>query len=351
MNFLKGISDKKLRDSETKLLAYSGLNPDEYQIMEVGIGNGNSIHTFVCGKGPTLVMVHGYGASGMFFYKLFKDLSKHFKIYSIDLLGMGSSSRPNFSAVNVAGAESFFIESIELWRQAVGLDEFFLAGHSFGGYMSSLYALKFPQHILKLLLISPVGVSKKPADFTTQEVFNRIKSKGRKMMFKTFYWLWNKNVTPFSVLRYSGGLIAPSLMKVYTRKRFPTIVGDELLALENHIYQIAMKKGSGEYALNIILEPGAYAREPLEDRLMGLQVPVTFFYGDGDWTDCTSAINLVSKSKIVANVEIVMDCGHHLYFDNPTGLVGSILKSLEIYRAEDQEVDEELYSNLTDHLS
>lgn len=36
-----------------------------------------------------LVMLHGLSSSGLFFYKLFKDLSKYFTIYAIDLPGMG----------------------------------------------------------------------------------------------------------------------------------------------------------------------------------------------------------------------------------------------------------------------
>jgi len=38
------------------------------------------------------------------------------------------------------------------------LKDFYLAGHSFGGYMMGNYATQYPYHIKKLLLISPVGL-------------------------------------------------------------------------------------------------------------------------------------------------------------------------------------------------
>ena len=38
------------------------------------------------------------------------------------------------------------------------IKNFYLAGHSFGGYISALYALKYPSNIKKLLLLSPAGV-------------------------------------------------------------------------------------------------------------------------------------------------------------------------------------------------
>lgn len=42
---------------------------------------------------------------------------------------------------------------------------FILAGHSFGGYICGHYAVKHPQHIKKLLMLSPAGIVDKPADF------------------------------------------------------------------------------------------------------------------------------------------------------------------------------------------
>ena len=44
----------------------------------------------------------------------------------------------------------------------MGLETFFLAGHSFGGYISGNYALRHPQRVKKLLLLSPLGMRVKP---------------------------------------------------------------------------------------------------------------------------------------------------------------------------------------------
>ena len=42
----------------------------------------------------TYVLVHGYAGSGALLYKIFKGLSEHFKVVVVDIIGMGSSSRP-----------------------------------------------------------------------------------------------------------------------------------------------------------------------------------------------------------------------------------------------------------------
>ena len=39
--------------------------------------------------------------------------------------------------------------------------DFYLMGHSFGGYMSGNYAVRYPQHLKKLVLLSPIGVKVK----------------------------------------------------------------------------------------------------------------------------------------------------------------------------------------------
>ncbi len=38
------------------------------------------------------------------------------------------------------------------------LTNFYLAGHSFGGYLAGNYLLKYHSHIKKLVLISPIGI-------------------------------------------------------------------------------------------------------------------------------------------------------------------------------------------------
>ena len=60
-----------------------------------------------------LVLVHGYGGGSGLFYKIVPMLCKYFKIYMIDLLGMGGSSRPDFRETDAKLTEDFFVESIE----------------------------------------------------------------------------------------------------------------------------------------------------------------------------------------------------------------------------------------------
>lgn len=122
-----------------------------------------------------MVMMHGYGGSGIMFWKIMKPLAEHFHIFIVDIIGMGGSSRPSFKIKDPAEADNYLIQWFEAWRLKMGLTGFVLAGHSFGGYVSGLYACRYHQHVKKLLMLSPAGVTSYPADYDVYpEIADRI---------------------------------------------------------------------------------------------------------------------------------------------------------------------------------
>ena len=109
-----------------------------------------------------IVLLHGFGG-GVGLWSLNLDhLSRERPVYAIDLPGFGRSSRPIFS-LDHEEAENEIIDMIEEWRKEIGLDrQFILLGHSFGGFLSSSYALKYPKYIKKLVLIDSWGIAQRP---------------------------------------------------------------------------------------------------------------------------------------------------------------------------------------------
>jgi pimeloyl-ACP methyl ester carboxylesterase len=47
-----------------------------------------------------MVLMHGYGGSGIMFWKVMKALSEHYYLIIVDILGMGASSRPKFNIID-----------------------------------------------------------------------------------------------------------------------------------------------------------------------------------------------------------------------------------------------------------
>lgn len=359
----------------------------------------------------------GYGAGLGFFYKNFEGISrvKGWKVYALDLLGMGRSSRPPFRLQardrlgGITEAENWFIDALEEWRLQKKIQKFTLMGHSLGGYMAVAYALKYPGHLNKLVLASPVGIPEDPyavqsdlpeppesalANEFTQDQngivdgsesrspdsakpgdnnnFLNARSKSpnpprpgekapsstpRKPLPKWLTYLWDANVSPFSLVRWTGPL-GPRFVSGWTSRRFSHLPPDEAQALHDYAYSLFRQRGSGEYALAYILAPGAFARSPLIRRIHGVGrqmitrdgstassissaeqrrengVPVVLMYGENDWMDIAGGYAAEQKIKEErerilqtlsaeerkndrgsAKVLIIKSAGHHVYLD------------------------------------
>jgi len=105
-----------LKQSESNLLAFCDLQPEDYTIEKVKYNEQDHyLNTVIVGQEhlPKMVLIHGYGGSGVLFYKIFHRLKDHFRVYYIDLLGMGSSSRPEFNVQNADEADQYFNDSLE----------------------------------------------------------------------------------------------------------------------------------------------------------------------------------------------------------------------------------------------
>ena len=130
----------------------------------VPIFNNQEIRTIETGSVSErlpLVLMHGFGAGIGFWALNIDELSQNQKIYAFDLLGFGRSSRPSFP-VDGAEAENFYVQSIEEWREKVGLKKFVLLGHSFGAYLACSYAIQYPERVEHLILADPWGIPEKP---------------------------------------------------------------------------------------------------------------------------------------------------------------------------------------------
>nr|POE94421.1 putative cardiolipin-specific deacylase, mitochondrial [Quercus suber] len=293
------------RQWHSKLVELAGKNRylNEFSVERVGEETENS-----------LVMLHGYGAGLGFFYKNFEALSRqpHWKLYALDMLGMGRSSRPPFrihakdKEAKVREAENWFVDALEEWRVKRGIDKMTLLGHSLGGYMAVCYALKYPGHLNKLILASPVGIPEdpyavneampEPGDSTMVNEFTQSQDetmgnggdnnnfmnarKGRdavatngqpprKPLPRWLTTLWDANISPFSLVRLTGPL-GPRLVSGWTSRRFSHLPNDEAQALHDYSYSLFRQQGSGEYVLAYVLAPGAFARSPLIRRIQGV---------------------------------------------------------------------------------
>jgi len=324
----KGESNKMQR-LEEGLLGQSGLDvKKDIQISDVKINflGENHIHTVKSGldNREVLVLIHGYGGTSIMYYKMLKEISDKYQVYCIDLLGMGLSSRPDFVCETTEQTIAFFTDSIEEWRKAVGIENFVLAGHSFGGHIACHYAVKYPKNVSKLLLLSPLG-------FTKADVSYDLSGKQPKDLTFLQRQIWKlrkkffNNKMSISTIANKYAWLFSYWVKKSIAKRFK-IESDQAKYLYEFLLETYKLPESSQKALHYIVNPGIVAYKPLEDCIDELEIPIYVFYGENDWMDDTGAKRVVSNNKENFNLIYITDSGHQLMMENPLELAIHILK-------------------------
>mmetsp|Transcript_351 Transcript_351/g.2758 ORF Transcript_351/g.2758 Transcript_351/m.2758 type:complete len:373 (+) Transcript_351:286-1404(+) len=336
-------SVEEARAAEWRLLTHAAC-PFRVEDVKCGDTKEHYMHTVVGGDetNPTLVCTAGYGAGLGFFYRNFSFFTKHFRTYAVDLLGCGLSGRPKFVARTREEAEDFFVEALEKWRVEMGLNDIILLGHSLGGYLSACYALKYPNHVKKLILVCPAGVDERPKDLAPRNSY----------FYKSLRWAWNKGVTPGMIVRFLGPL-GPSMCSKYTRSRFACVdrgwthgecLPEETLNnFSEYMYHVLAQKGSGEHALRHLLAPGAWAHAPLQSRMDKLDIPLTFIYGQKDWMNWKAGDSICrSKGEENAQLYRIDKSGHYTFLDRPNDFNDVLTLILQRYQARHQQTMQEM---------
>lgn len=94
-------------------------------------------------------MVHGGGNGAEAWRRNAEALSGNYRVYIPDLPGFGYSE-----SVNDRFRLWEFVDFVDNFTTALGLDSFYLIGHSIGGGIALHYALKFQKKVKGLVLIS-----------------------------------------------------------------------------------------------------------------------------------------------------------------------------------------------------
>jgi proline iminopeptidase len=121
------------------------------------------------GHGRPVLLVHGgpgYPIHGPL--PGLELLTKDHKLYYYDQRGCGKSTKPftRFGSSFYANMKELErtlgigaqVADIERIRRILGQEKLILMGHSFGGFLATLYGAEFPEYVESLVLVAPAGV-------------------------------------------------------------------------------------------------------------------------------------------------------------------------------------------------
>ena len=107
------------------------------------------LHYVTAGAGFPVVLLHGWPQSWYEWRHIIPGLADRFRVIAPDLRGLGDSSRP---------ADGYDKKTVgnDIWRlvsEVLGIGEFYLVGHDWGGPTAYAVAAAHPQAVRKLVIL------------------------------------------------------------------------------------------------------------------------------------------------------------------------------------------------------
>ena len=127
--------------------------------------NGDvTIHYVASGKGPLVVMIHGYPDYSGSWDQLTPVLNDSYRVAALDTRGYNLSSQPE-------GVENYempkLIADVDAVIKAEGYEKATVIGHDWGGSIAWMFAFYYPQRLDNLIVLStphPEPVHARDAD-------------------------------------------------------------------------------------------------------------------------------------------------------------------------------------------
>ncbi|MBN1684784.1 MAG: alpha/beta hydrolase [Gammaproteobacteria bacterium] len=237
--------------------------------LKIGLFN---IHYKKSGKGPPLLLLHGWGNDLTSFIKIITYLSEKFTVIALDLPGFGLSTPPPtpWNTQDYAQFIESFLKKLNI------LSPIILIGHSLGGRIAIRLATNHHFPIAKLILIDSAGIR------------------------------------PKRTLKY--------YYQVYKYKLLKKIANLPLLKsfLKHKIEAYKKRAGSKDYqnASGVMRETLVKTvNEDLRDLLPKIKIPTLLIWGENDLETPLSNGKLMQQLIPNSKLVVIPNAGHHPHLD------------------------------------
>jgi len=115
--------------------------------------NGINLSLRSGGRGPPLLLLHGFPQTHAIWHKVVPILQQHYTLVMPDLRGYGDSDKPPSDEAHAPYSKRVMaLDMVELMR-GLGHSRFFLCGHDRGGRVAHRLALDHPAAVAKLMVL------------------------------------------------------------------------------------------------------------------------------------------------------------------------------------------------------
>lgn len=327
-----GVSGSDNRDRAIKLEMeiveeFSGLDPSIFSMRDVMVGESEFLHVTEINASkenrlPKLLMVHGFGGSNTNFFRMFGPLSLEFHIVSVDIPGMGLSSRDSFPDTfdSLGDCVDFVVSRLHGLVDCLGWGRFSIISHSMGSFFSGHFFDAFENRVEKLFLLSPAG-------------FSRSQSGGKRDVencFGEFCW-WQKRLLAFLAPKIFGQkkspfeLIPETLIDYGVNHYYSS--GDYSFSEAEKVKMCELSKihlrlpQRGERFVGHVFDWSLQTSQPLSEvftRHPSRVKDVAIIYGEMDWMDFEKSLH-TAKHLGLHGISFfqIKNCDHQILFHSP----------------------------------
>jgi pimeloyl-ACP methyl ester carboxylesterase len=116
--------------------------------------DGRRVNVIELGSGPPVVFIHGLSGSWQNWLEQLPVFARDRRVIAFDLPGFGASQMPR-EKITIRGYGRF----VDALLDELGVSSAAVVGNSMGGFIGIELAIRFPQRIERLVLVSAAGLS------------------------------------------------------------------------------------------------------------------------------------------------------------------------------------------------
>jgi len=253
----------------------------------------------ISGKGQWLVLIHGAWASHEWWRWQVPELSRSYRVLSLDVRGHGQSS-PLEKPDSVDG----FAQDLVTLLQKVGADEVALVGWSMGGIISMQYYLSNPSRVKALVLIATRGQ--------------------RNPKTKLRVWLQQMQARLSLMMDFAG--YQESIYQEQVEKEIRSMLSP---ATPKEIVDWIMTDLANNPRRNFLEVAKSLWNWEAGERLTTINVPTLIVVGEEDNTTPPRFSHFLHAKIPNSKLMVVKNCGHYLLLERPDIVNTEIVRFLK----------------------
>ena len=252
---------------------------------------GVKIRYLEAGSGPTVVLLHGLGGSSINWAFNVPALAQKYRVIVPDQIGFGTSDKP-FINYRVGT----YVDFLDKLLTELKVERATLVGNSMGGWIATLYAVKHPARVERLVLVDSAGFAPpKEFDLNTLSGLNPSTREGMRQL---------------------------ATLVFHNKLLFTNDAAIDLLLTQR------IAAGDG-YTIQSLVESIYRGEDMLDGKLAGLKAPTLIIWGRGDGlTPLAREGERFRKELPQAQFLIIENAGHVPQVEKAAEFNAAVLKFL-----------------------